>query len=327
MALALAANGAKRIYILGRRLASLEEAAASCPQGTLSPIVCDVTSKASLSAAAATIAQEVGYVNLVIANAGAAGPPTNKIPRKESGGTIKAVQEFLWAHSEEAYARQYEIHATATLWTAVAFLDLLDRGNRSGYGTKVMERKSKSSMLFGSRSPNAVVSGAGTNEQNGVIKEKVDEFTKPPSTRPEESLFTVATSTVTSQIIAISSIQGINKAPHAGFGYGASKAAQIHLSRMLAVQLEPFGIRSNSLAPGFFPSELTAPLIAARFKPATPDSDTVKLPRYMTPMERMGRDEEVAGTVVWLAGRAGAYCNGSLVVLDGGRMLVNPGGA
>jgi NAD(P)-dependent dehydrogenase (short-subunit alcohol dehydrogenase family) len=330
MARALAANGAKAVYILGRRLPNLQAAAASCPEGTLRPIVCDVVSKPSLEAAAKIIEQEVGYVNLVVANAGHSGPPSFQIPTKANGGTIKGMKEFLWNQDAAGHARQYETHVTASLWTSLAFLELLDKGNRVGYGNAKLAAKSESRTLFGGSNGPDVLKDFQTVDANGTLMPVTNGIPKSdpyvivngeteesvPTTRPDQSLFTTATSAVTSQVLAISSVQGINKNAVAGFAYGASKAAQIHLSRMLAVQLEPFGIRSNVLAPGFFPSELTADIIASKFQDG--------LPRWVTPMERAGKEEEMAGTVIWLAGRSGAYCNGSLIVLDGGRMLVNP---
>jgi len=66
MAKALAANGAKAVYILGRREASLQSAASQSPHGNIIPIVTDVSSQESLEAAAAKIRKEHGYVNAVI---------------------------------------------------------------------------------------------------------------------------------------------------------------------------------------------------------------------------------------------------------------------
>jgi len=217
------------------------------------------------------------------------------------------------------------------MWTSVAFLELLDAGNKVGYGNYVVR---PDAVLNGSNGHDALSNGIKKLDVNGVVSKaavngevhtavngnSMATANGDGTTRPDQSLFTTATSAVTSQIIAIASVQGLNKNPMAGFGYHTSKAAQIHLMKCLAVLLEPFGIRSNVIAPGFFPSELTAPIIERLTGPG----NSAKLPRVLSPMERSGRLEEIAGTVVWMAGRSGAYTNGSLVVLDGGRLIVNP---
>ena len=74
IAKALAANGASKVYILGRRLPVLEEAARSVGSPAVIPLQCDVASTSDLGAAVARIESDVGYVNLVVCNAGIAGP-------------------------------------------------------------------------------------------------------------------------------------------------------------------------------------------------------------------------------------------------------------
>lgn len=49
-----------------------------------------------------------------------------------------------------------------------------------------------------------------------------------------------------------------------------------------------------------------------------------KLPASMAPEERFGDVQEIGGTVVWLASRAGAYCNGQVVLIDGGYISNHP---
>lgn len=139
MALALAHNGARRVYVLGRRLEKLQETALLGPRDpddVVVPIQTDVTSKAQLAAAAARIADEIGHVNLVIANAGATGPdlagflPVAPTDEKPSPAEL---QRHVFEHwGEDQFGRVFEVNAQAPFFTAVAFLDLLDRGNRAG---------------------------------------------------------------------------------------------------------------------------------------------------------------------------------------------------
>ena len=49
------------------------------------------------------------------------------------------------------------------------------------------------------------------------------------------------------------------------------------------------------------------------------------MPLELQPMQRCGRDEEIAGTVLYFASQAGAYCNGSIHIVDGGRLGILPG--
>jgi len=63
-------SGAKAVYVLGRREASLKEVAETAVNKNIIPIQCDVTSKSDLKAAAARIQQEQGFVNFLLANSG-----------------------------------------------------------------------------------------------------------------------------------------------------------------------------------------------------------------------------------------------------------------
>jgi NAD(P)-dependent dehydrogenase (short-subunit alcohol dehydrogenase family) len=66
-----------------------------------------------------------------------------------------------------------------------------------------------------------------------------------------------------------------------------------------------------------FPTELADTLIRGR-DPSKESPDD----RRFIPARRFGGDEEMAGTLLYLAGRPGSYCNGSVLMLDGGRLSV-----
>lgn len=105
-------------------------------------------------------------------------------------------------------------------------------------------------------------------------------------------------------IINCASIAGIN----AGTGlasYRAAKAAVIHLSRSIAVDLAQYGIRVNAIAPGNIQTGMT-----------TYDMDTVT--RFTQPLPRQGRTEDVANAVVYLAGDRSAQITGVVLPIDGG---------
>ena len=129
MAKALALNGAKKVYIIGRRKEKLEEACKQSPHGNIFSIVGDVTSKDSLAAAASRIEAETGYINLLIANSGIAGPTVAGLP---PGASLKQFKDFAWNYSSEDFTQTYNVNNTAVFFTVIAFLELLDAGNSKG---------------------------------------------------------------------------------------------------------------------------------------------------------------------------------------------------
>ncbi|HDZ09292.1 SDR family oxidoreductase [Pseudohongiella sp.] len=92
------------------------------------------------------------------------------------------------------------------------------------------------------------------------------------------------------------------------FAYSASKAALHHLTHTLAVDLGPRQITVNAVAPGFFQSRMTDYVLREFGDDIAADS----------PMGRAGEPEEIAGVLVYLASRAGAYTNGAVIPVDGG---------
>jgi NAD(P)-dependent dehydrogenase (short-subunit alcohol dehydrogenase family) len=112
-------------------------------------------------------------------------------------------------------------------------------------------------------------------------------------------------------IVNISSISGhvgIPGIPQAS--YAASKAGLSGLTSELAVQWARHRIRVNTVAPGFFRSEITADLFEG-------ESGQAWL-RRNTPLPDEGRAEDVVGAVLWLVSDAGRYTTGQTIVVDGG---------
>jgi NAD(P)-dependent dehydrogenase (short-subunit alcohol dehydrogenase family) len=100
-------------------------------------------------------------------------------------------------------------------------------------------------------------------------------------------------------------------APEAG--YVASKAAVNGLTRELANQWAPRGVRVNALAPGWIPTEMNAELFA--------DERAARWVARTCPMGRTGRPEELDGALLFLASDASSYCTGQVLVVDGGWTL------
>lgn len=116
-----------------------------------------------------------------------------------------------------------------------------------------------------------------------------------------------------SRVIVTASVAGLgvgSLGENATFGYSASKAAAIHLTRNLAVELGPRHILCNSISPGFFPSKMASGLMDIH--------GGVDVMAKQNPNGRLGRPEDIAGAVVYLSSRASTHINGHNIVLDGG---------
>ncbi|KAH8884620.1 short-chain dehydrogenase/reductase [Thozetella sp. PMI_491] len=261
MSKALEENGAK-VYIVGRRKEVLERVAKEEGKyGNIFPLAGDVTSKDDLSRIVAQITSEVGYINLLVANAGIEGP--SKGPDITLGGPnpspLADVQARLWATDPVAFNQVLAVNTGGVYWSIVAFLDLLDKGNREG---------------------NVVQS---------------------------------------SQIIGVSSVGGFNRLPFVHYAYSASKAGVTHMLKQFASTLVQYGIRVNTIAPGVFPSQITHGIIdASRNLPPA------EWAARFAPVPRLGNPDDMAGIILWLASRAGAWLSGNVVVVDGGKLSVVP---
>jgi NAD(P)-dependent dehydrogenase (short-subunit alcohol dehydrogenase family) len=98
-------------------------------------------------------------------------------------------------------------------------------------------------------------------------------------------------------------------------GYGAAKAAVENLTRWLAVELAPRGVRVNAVAPGFFIGEQNRALLLEDSGALTARGERIVA---ATPAGRFGEPHELAGTVIWLCSPAASFVNGVVVPVDGG---------
>jgi NAD(P)-dependent dehydrogenase (short-subunit alcohol dehydrogenase family) len=112
-------------------------------------------------------------------------------------------------------------------------------------------------------------------------------------------------------IVNVASISGLV----AGDGpdtpsYAASKGAVVNLTRELAVRWAPRGVRVNAVAPGWFPSEMTAETLSSE--------SGLQFVNDRTPLGRPGRSNELDGALLFLASEASSYVTGHTLVVDGG---------
>jgi NAD(P)-dependent dehydrogenase (short-subunit alcohol dehydrogenase family) len=112
-------------------------------------------------------------------------------------------------------------------------------------------------------------------------------------------------------IVCIASMSGlIVNRPQPQVGYNVSKAGIVMLTKSLAAEWAPFGIRVNAVAPGYIRSAITENFL-----------ETGNVREYWlggTPLGRLGSPEEVANVVVFLASDAASFVTGETVVADGG---------
>jgi 3-oxoacyl-[acyl-carrier protein] reductase len=111
-------------------------------------------------------------------------------------------------------------------------------------------------------------------------------------------------------IVSVSSVSGVASAPfHAP--YGAAKAGIISLTRSLAIELAPSGVRVNCVVPG----AIATPRVVARMGGGT-EPTGARLPSR-APLGRMGEPDEIAKVVVFLASDLASYVSGQTIAVDG----------
>ncbi len=114
-------------------------------------------------------------------------------------------------------------------------------------------------------------------------------------------------------IIVIASTAALRIGAHMkAAAYYASKAAALHLTRSLATEWGPHGIRVNAICPGFFPSKLSSGLLA------TIEASVIA----QTPLGRLGGDTDLMGAAVYLASDASRFVTGQYLAVDGGATSV-----
>jgi NAD(P)-dependent dehydrogenase (short-subunit alcohol dehydrogenase family) len=123
-----------------------------------------------------------------------------------------------------------------------------------------------------------------------------------------ELLEAAATPDDPARVINTGSIDGLRVPELPTYSYSASKAGLHQLTRMLAHELGPRHITVNAIAPGPFESKMMAATLEAFGEQIA----------AAAPLGRIGRPDDMAGTAIYLASRAGAYTTGAIIPVDGG---------
>jgi NAD(P)-dependent dehydrogenase (short-subunit alcohol dehydrogenase family) len=114
------------------------------------------------------------------------------------------------------------------------------------------------------------------------------------------------------RVVNVGSIDGLHVPRMATYAYSSSKAGIHHLTRVLAVELGSRRIAVNAIAPGPFESKMMAATL----------EKVQGLLEETAPLGRIGTPEDIAGVLVFLTSRAGAYLSGAVIPVDGGIRLV-----
>jgi len=121
---------------------------------------------------------------------------------------------------------------------------------------------------------------------------------------------------LSASVIVISSMSGIMRHAQGHFSYNAAKGGTVHLTKLMSAEFQKLKIRVNSIAPGYFPSEMTAKESGEDQKSVLPDQKVQE--KGHVPAQRAGSDEEMAQAVLFLT--KNSYVNGEIITVDGGVM-------
>ncbi|MGW5311906.1 3-oxoacyl-ACP reductase FabG [Nocardia thailandica] len=117
-------------------------------------------------------------------------------------------------------------------------------------------------------------------------------------------------------IVNTSSVSALGNRGQAN--YAAAKAGIQGLTRTLAMELGPFGVRVNAVAPGFIATEMTA---ATAARVGVSAEELQEKTAAVTPLRRVGTPEDIANVVAFLASDQAGFVTGQTVYVDGGRRL------
>ncbi|KAJ7243757.1 hypothetical protein C8J57DRAFT_1365793 [Mycena rebaudengoi] len=292
MAAALENNGAT-VYIIGRRLSVLEETAQRIGKyDRVIPLEGDVTDRDSLLSVVDAVKTRHGYIDLLINNAGIARNLfEHPLP---SPGSVSPISNPPSPPASPG--------STPSVPCIKAFQSALwDTGSPEDFAETFATNVT--SVYY------TTVAFLDLLHQGNVRKQRQPSFSMNGFSRPPLH---------SSQVLSVSSSGAFRlDAKIFSLSYTVAKNACTHLGKLLANLLAPWGIRSNVLAPGVWPSEMTAVAIPGlALRPST----------YVdgVPLKRAGTEEEMAGAVLFLASRSGSYVNGAVWLVDGGRIGTVP---
>ena len=129
------------------------------------------------------------------------------------------------------------------------------------------------------------------------------------------TLIATATPDDPARVVNVGSVMGEAALGDGAYSYSASKAAVLHLTKIMAKELAGHHVTVNALAPGPFVSKMTA------F--ATADEGMRNKVGADVPLGRVGRDEDIAGCMQFLCGKGGSFLTGAILPVSGGIQVMS----
>ena len=163
-----------------------------------------------------------------------------------------------------------------------------------------------------------VVNNAGTSTVGPALEDDLDEFRRIVEVNlvapfaiarlAARSMIETGRGGTIVNVASILGMVGVGQIPQAS--YTAAKGGLVNLTRELAAQWARKGVRVNTLAPGWFPSEMTADMFS--------DESSLRWLKSKAPMGRPGETHELDGALLFLASDASSYVTGAVLPVDGG---------
>ena len=194
-----------------------------------------------------------------------------------------------------------------------------DVGSEEGIATLVTEITSRTETLNILMNNSGVTWGAPLGQFPHMAWEKVMNVNVAGLFHLTQSLLPILIKTGTpddpARVVNVGSVMGEAALGDGAYSYAASKAAVLHMTKIMAKELASHHITVNALAPGPFVSKMTA------F--ATADEGMRDKVGQDVPLGRVGRDEDIAGCMQFLCGMGGAYLTGAVLPVSGGIQVMS----
>jgi NAD(P)-dependent dehydrogenase (short-subunit alcohol dehydrogenase family) len=199
------------------------------------------------------------------------------------GDSLEQIEKSLWSAEWDDFTVQLDTNLTSLYFVTIAFLPLLKLAKDDPSVCNI------ASIAAWNLSPSYASTSYGPSKAGGT---SIHSTTSSPNCRCSD------------------------KIPlHPSLTTLPPQSSALAITKQLASRLSPFNVRVNSICPGIFPSEMTSPTQDA--VSSGPLAETIKT----NPIPRAGREEEIVGPLVFLSSKAGGYCTGAVLVVDGGRKM------
>ena len=182
-------------------------------------------------------------------------------------------------------------------------------------GDVTSEDSIKNALNIFNKTPDLIVNNAGIVIFGGLEEQSIEDFKKSVDVSLIGS-YIVSRLAIASMIkknsgciINMSSINGVHPGPGTG-GYPPAKSGIISLTQQMSIEWGPYGIRTNSIAPGFIDAGMSKPIYAV--------NKVRELRGNAVPIKKLGEADDIANAVLFLASDNASYINGHNLVVDGG---------